>query len=92
MRIQGPSFVHNAQPLNGPHRPIPESASGSPASAQPVDELSISAEGAAISQTRGSADIRADRVARIRAEIASGTYETDAKLDAAVERLLDEVA
>ena len=84
--------MHNAQPLNGPHRPIPASPSASPASAQPVDELSISAEGASISQVRGSADIRADRVARIRAEIASGIYETDAKLDAAVERLLDEVA
>ncbi|HOA53174.1 MAG TPA: flagellar biosynthesis anti-sigma factor FlgM [Thermogutta sp.] len=36
-------------------------------------------------------DIRADLVARIRAEIAAGTYETEEKLQVALERLLDEI-
>jgi negative regulator of flagellin synthesis FlgM len=36
-------------------------------------------------------DVRQDVVARIRAEIASGTYETEEKLNLAVERLLDEI-
>jgi anti-sigma28 factor (negative regulator of flagellin synthesis) len=36
-------------------------------------------------------DIRQDRVNSIRAQIASGTYETAGKLDTAVSRLLDEI-
>ena len=38
------------------------------------------------------ADIRADRVQALRAAIASGTYETENRLSAAIDRLLDEVA
>lgn len=37
-------------------------------------------------------DIRTDKVAAIRAQIEAGTYEDDAKLDAAIERLLDDLA
>ena len=37
-------------------------------------------------------DIRTDKVASIRQQIASGTYETDAKLNGAVDKLLDDVA
>jgi negative regulator of flagellin synthesis FlgM len=36
-------------------------------------------------------DIRTDKVAEIKAQIASGTYEDDKKLDAAVDRLLDDL-
>jgi anti-sigma28 factor (negative regulator of flagellin synthesis) len=36
-------------------------------------------------------DVRADKVADIRAQIEAGTYETDDKLDAAADRLLDEL-
>ncbi len=35
--------------------------------------------------------VRTDLVARIRAEIAAGTYETDAKLDSAAEKLVKEL-
>ncbi|HIQ20562.1 MAG TPA: flagellar biosynthesis anti-sigma factor FlgM, partial [Planctomycetes bacterium] len=36
-------------------------------------------------------EIRQERVARIRAEIAAGTYETEEKLEIAIGRLLDEI-
>lgn len=36
-------------------------------------------------------DIRVDKVAEIKAQIAAGTYETDEKLQAAADRLLDEL-
>ena len=36
-------------------------------------------------------DIRADKVAEIRAQIEAGTYETDEKLDAAADPLLDDL-
>lgn len=57
----------------------------------PLDRVEMSFEAQMLSRT--SVDgIRADRVANIRAQIASGVYETPAKLDAAVSRLLDEMA
>jgi anti-sigma28 factor (negative regulator of flagellin synthesis) len=36
-------------------------------------------------------DIRADKVAQIKAQIESGTYEDDQKLDVATDRLLDDL-
>ena len=37
-------------------------------------------------------DIRADKVADIRAQIANGTYETSEKMSIALDRMLDELA
>jgi flagellar biosynthesis anti-sigma factor FlgM len=37
-------------------------------------------------------DIRADKVADIKAQINAGTYEDDAKLDATADKLLDELS
>jgi negative regulator of flagellin synthesis FlgM len=36
-------------------------------------------------------DIRVDKVADIKAQIAAGTYETDEKLDGAIDKMLDDV-
>ena len=36
-------------------------------------------------------DIRADKVNAIKAQIASGVYETEAKLDAAIEKLMNDL-
>jgi negative regulator of flagellin synthesis FlgM len=57
-----------------------------------VDELDISAEADLVSRVRDLPDVRADRVAEIRSEIAAGVYETGDKLDLAVGRLLDELS
>jgi negative regulator of flagellin synthesis FlgM len=56
----------------------------------PVDQVDISAEAQSISQT--GTDFRSDRVNDIRAQISSGAYETPEKIDAAISRLLDEIA
>ena len=42
-------------------------------------------------KTLKSNDVRADKVAQVKAQIEAGTYETDEKLDAAVDRLLDDL-
>ena len=44
-----------------------------------------------VEQTRDVPELRQERIDAIRAQIAAGTYETPEKLDAAVERLLDEI-
>jgi negative regulator of flagellin synthesis FlgM len=56
------------------------------------DQLDISAAAQAAIEQAEMGDVRADLVARIKNEIAAGTYETADKLDAALERLLDDVA
>jgi negative regulator of flagellin synthesis FlgM len=90
MQIHGISHLHGAQPVSGPHR------TQAPVSASPadgwlgVDELDISHEAELVSRVRDLPDVRAERVAQIRAEIAAGVYETDAKMNVAVGRLVDE--
>ena len=56
-----------------------------------MDQLDISQEAELVSRVREVPDIRADRVAEIRAAIESGTYETTDKLDIALDRLLEEI-
>jgi anti-sigma28 factor (negative regulator of flagellin synthesis) len=41
--------------------------------------------------SKTSADVRADRVADIKAQIVSGQYETAEKLDAAVSRMFEAI-
>jgi len=57
----------------------------------PVDQLDISAEAQLISSTSNGGEIRADRVADIRTQIADGNYDTPEKLDAAMSRMFDEL-
>lgn len=91
MQIYGPAQVHGPQAINAPHRayaPTGASPAGRPAAA---DQLDISPEASFVSRARDLPDIRADRVASLKASIASGAYETDAKLNMALERLFDEI-
>ncbi|WP_425618696.1 flagellar biosynthesis anti-sigma factor FlgM [Anatilimnocola sp. NA78] len=90
MYIYGSSQIHSAQPLSAPHRSIATQAPQT-RGASGVDQLDISPEADLISQVHELPDIRQDKVSSIRAQIASGTYDTDAKLDAALSRLLDEI-
>ena len=86
MQINGPARIDRAQSISGPHR----AAAPKPADT-PVDQLDISTEANLVDQVHQLPDVRTDRVAQIRAEIASGAYETDDKIDLALERLLDEI-
>lgn len=93
MHIQGPSYVHGAHALGGPHRAARTVADQPAAGGRAIaDEIQISDAGQFLSEVKQAPDIRADRVAEIQAQIASGAYETGDKLDLAVERLLDEIA
>ena len=56
----------------------------------PVDQVDFSAEALATSDANPVTEtFRADRVASLREAIASGDYDTDEKLDAAMQILLD---
>lgn len=92
MQINGSSHVHGSHALQGPYSARSNAARAANTSANTVDQLDISAAAEAAAQAVDGGDIRADLVARIRNEIAAGTYETADKLDAALEGLLDDVA
>ncbi len=92
MQVYGPTHLHGAQPINPPHAHAASPTPASDASSSPIsDEVQISDAARMIEQAQQLPDVRQDRVAAIRAQIAQGTYETPDKLDVAVSRLLDEI-
>jgi negative regulator of flagellin synthesis FlgM len=91
MHVYGPVQLHGPQHIGAPHsarasRPV-EPAAGSPIQ----DELQISDAAQFVDQMRDLPDVRMDKVAQIKAQIANGTYETADKVDIALDRLLDEI-
>ncbi|MCR4411587.1 MAG: flagellar biosynthesis anti-sigma factor FlgM [Thermoguttaceae bacterium] len=91
MHVYGPVHLHGPQAIGAPHTARPAKPA-EPTGATPVqDELQLSSEAQLVDRIRDLPEIREDRVARIRAEIAAGTYETDEKLQIALGRLLDEI-
>lgn len=90
MEIYGPGQIHGPQSIKAPHRLQAPQAEAS-VDATPLDRVDISTEADLVSRVHELPDIRTDRLEAIQAEIASGVYETDEKLDLAVGRLLDEI-
>jgi negative regulator of flagellin synthesis FlgM len=91
MQVYGPSHLHGPQSINAPHASRVTAPSAQPESSSIRDELQISDTARLMEQAQQLPDIRQDRVAAIRAQIANGAYETADKLDIAVSRLLDEI-
>jgi negative regulator of flagellin synthesis FlgM len=91
MSIQG---IGNNSPVqkivNQPiQKSIPTDSSSAPARGSDTVELSGVSQHLQTLQAGG--DVRADKVADIKSQIAAGTYESDDKLDVAADRLLDDV-
>jgi negative regulator of flagellin synthesis FlgM len=98
MQIFGPFRVSTTAPTDSSPRLTPQKAAEpttAPRSSAPVDKLDLSnhvnrLETSSL-QTVGG-DIRIDRVADLRRQIASGNYDTPEKLDVALSRFLDDFA
>ena len=91
MHIYGPSQLHGPQPISAPHGAKPAQQSSRSEAPQIADEVDISEAARLVEQTQQLPGVRQDRVEAVRQQIAAGTYETSDKLNAAVERLLDEI-
>ena len=91
MHIYGPAHLHGPQSVGPPHSSRAAQPASRPESTPINDELQISDAARLTDQAGRIPEIRQERVDAIRAQIASGSYETPEKLDAAVERLLDEI-
>jgi negative regulator of flagellin synthesis FlgM len=88
----GITKVHGPHGINAPHAPFRgQAADGAAKTGATGDSVTISSAAEAALNATETTGIRQDVVNRIRAEIAAGTYETPAKLDTALDRLLDEI-
>lgn len=99
MQIYGP-FRVSTQPTDVTQRATPQKGvdSAPKTSAAPTDQLDLSHAAGGVNRldssgpVAGNGEIRIDRVAEIRRQIADGSYETPEKLDAALDRMLDQLA
>lgn len=91
MQIYGPSQLHGAQPISGPHASRAAQPTAAPAATSIGDRLDISEAGQIAGQLAELPEIRSERVAELRSAILNGTYETEEKLGVALDRLLDEI-
>ena len=93
MQIHGPAQVHGTQGIKAPHHQPPAKAEQASASGavQGADKLELSEAGQIAARLAEIPDVRTDRVAEIRQAIADGTYESEEKLNAALDSLLDEI-
>ena len=66
-------------------------AADAPAQLPATDRLELSGASHLLQSLKTSTGIRADKVASIKAQIQAGTYEDDAKLNGAIDNLLDEL-
>lgn len=97
MQIYGPYRVSTTQPTGPASRPQPAKPQAASTPANQVDQLDLSSSVGSVNRLNSVADsadsdIRVDRVADIRRQIASGTYDTPEKLDAALDKFLDQYA
>ena len=88
--------VQKVQQANSTSKATETTATDPQSSSSPaidtVDQLDISSEAKMLSQLKVAGEFRADKVADIRNQIATGQYETQERLEGAVNRLLDELA
>jgi negative regulator of flagellin synthesis FlgM len=88
----GINKVHGPHGINAPHAPFRGQAADGAAKARAAgDSVTISPAAEAALNATETGVVRQDLVSRIRSEIAAGTYETPAKLDVALDRLIDEI-
>lgn len=73
-----------------PPAAAPGAAQGT-TSTRGMDKLELSGTTQLFKTLKAGGDVRADKVAEIKAQIANGTYEDDRKLDLATDRLLDDL-
>jgi flagellar biosynthesis anti-sigma factor FlgM len=66
-------------------------APDAPAQLPATDRLELSGASHLLQSLKANSGVRADKVASIKSQIQAGTYEDDAKLDGAVDKLLNDL-
>ena len=84
--VQPPWAPKPVEPTSSTVPSVPAQAPGGVS-----DVVEISNAAALAAKVQEIPDVRADLVARVKGEIEAGTYETPERIDAAVEKLLDDL-
>ena len=94
MEVQGPGSLQRSVPIS-PVKSAGQSAAAAkpqtPAVSKPKDAVEISSAGQLLDKLSKSPEVRAERLAQIKASIASGDYDSDEKLEAALMSLLQSI-
>lgn len=72
------------------HREV--ATAGSSAPSRGSDKVELSGMEGMLKTLKAGGDVRAEKVAEIKAQIESGKYEDDHKLNTAIDRMLDDLA
>ncbi len=91
MEIYGAGGLGGPQPIYPRLASVGVEAGSATHAAAPRDRVEISALGQMLDGIGSLPDIRHERVAEIRGQIAAGTYETPEKLEKAFENLMGEL-
>jgi flagellar biosynthesis anti-sigma factor FlgM len=94
MEVQGPGSLQRSVPISSVNTPGKAGAAASgqtPASSKANDAVEISSAGQLLDKLSKSPEVRAERLAQIKASIASGDYDSDEKLEAALMNLLQSI-
>lgn len=91
MEVNGPGSIRNIPSIRPAAPPAQTPRPDQARTINPKDELEISSAARLLQQASGETDVRAARLAQIKAAIEADEYETTEKLDAALDRLLDEI-
>jgi negative regulator of flagellin synthesis FlgM len=92
MEIHGLNGTGGAQPIYPRLAAYTVESGSSVGVSAPQDQVEISSIGRMLEGIESLPDIRHERVAAIRQQIAQGVYETPEKLEIALDRLLDEMS
>jgi negative regulator of flagellin synthesis FlgM len=91
LQMSGINGIGNTNPVQRiVNQPILRQTAAEPITGRLADRLEVSGLSHLLKSLKADG-IRTDKVASIKAEIEAGKYETDQKLDVAVDRLLDEL-
>ena len=89
MDVSGLGSVQGAGPIRSATTASAAKSAPSPVAMSPQDELQLSAAGQSLDRVGESPEMRAERLAQIKAAIDEGAYDTDEKLDVALSRMFD---
>ncbi len=87
------SPIHRpAAPTLDPHTRSAKTPAHADTATRGDDQVELSTTAQLLSKIAELPDVRQDLVDRVRAALADSTYETDAKTDAAIDGLLEDIA
>ena len=91
MVVQGPGSVRSTFPVK-PTTPVAPPQPTAPAQAiSGNDRVEISTVGRMMEQLTNSGEVRAERLALLKSQIEAGVYESPAKLEAALAKMIAEI-